>query len=143
MTTRQRARAPRSDRARRPGRALAALAAVALLVSAWVHGDLADRPWYADGQVTVTGLFLGQAVGAVAVACWLLVRPGRQALLAGAGLGLASLLALVVTVHVEVPALWLLPAVHEPLWYPRKVVAAGAAAVAAGAAALALVVRPR
>lgn len=120
------------------GRVAASPAAAALLVSAWVHVDLAEPPWYADGQVTLAALFLAQAVVAALVALWLLVRPGRAALAAAALVGLGSLAALVASVYVRVPSLGPLPVLYEPFWYAAKVTAAVAAAVAAAAALLAL-----
>ena len=125
----------RSDRA---SPALRGVAAVALAVSAYIHIDLAAGPVVADGQVTLAGLFIGQAIAAALVAVWVLVRGSRLSWLATGGVGLASLAALVVTVYVLVPSFGPLPAVYEPFWYAEKVVAAGAAAVAAGTAVVAL-----
>ncbi len=121
-------------------RAVVAPAVVALLVSAWVHVDLGDPPWSDDGQVTLAGLFVAQAVVAATVALWLLVQPGRAALVAAVLVGLASLGALVVSVYVRIPSIGPLPVLYEPLWYGEKVVAAVAAAVAAAWAAVALLV---
>lgn len=138
MTAFVRAVRPSARRAP-PRRAAVAPAAAALLVSAWVHADLADPPWYAAGQVTLAGLFVAQAVVAALVALWLLVRPGRVALVAAVVVGLASWAALVGSVYVRVPSIGPLPVLYEPFWYGAKVVAAVAAAVAASGAAAALV----
>lgn len=123
----------------RPGpvRLLMVLTSLSLLVSAYVHLDLADRPWFDDGQVTLAGLFLAQAVAAAVIGLWLLVRPARLAVLAAGALALASLVGVVASYYVQVPSLGPLPAVYEPFWYTEKVVvlvATGLATVCAGLA---------
>ncbi len=122
----------------RTGRLLALLAAVALAVSAYVHADLGDAPYAADGQVTLSGLFVAQALVAAVVALWVLVRPSRLAWLAVLAVGAASLLALVLSVYVRIPSVGPFPVLYEPLWYGAKVVAAVAAGAAAVLAAVAL-----
>lgn len=120
------------------GVALRAVAALSLAVSAYIHVDLASGPRIADGKITVAGLFIGQAVVAGLAALWVLLRGSRLSWYATVGVGLASLIALVVSVYVLVPAIGPLPAVYEPFWYAEKAVAAGAAAAAAAAALVAL-----
>ena len=118
--------------------ALRGLAAVALAVSAWVHVDLANGPLTSAEGITLAGLFVGQAV-LVALAAVAVLATGSRLVWAGAGLvALASLLALVLSVYVAVPAIGPFPSVYEPLWYGAKVLAAAAAAVAVAAAAVAL-----
>jgi hypothetical protein len=119
---------------RRTRLALSAVAAGALLVSAAVHAVLASSPFYAAGQLTLGALFLAQAVVAALAAGWVLVRPGRLALSAAAGVGFGSLLALVLSVYVRLPSVGPFPVLYEPYWYGLKVVAAVAAAVAVGTA---------
>lgn len=114
--------------------------AAALAVSAYVHWDLAAAPYYAAGQITLSGMFLAQAVVAAVVAVWVALRSDRLALLAAAAVGAASLLALVLSVYVQLPAFGPFPVLYEPVWYGRKVVAAVAAGVAAGLALAALAV---
>lgn len=104
--------------------------AAALAVSAYVHGDLAAAPYYAAGQVTLSGMFLAQAVVAAVVALWVALRSDRLALLAAAAVGAASLLPLVLSVYVRLPALGPFPVLYEPVWYVEKVIAAVAGAVA-------------
>ncbi len=118
--------------------ALRGVEAAALAVTAYIHIDLAAGPMFADGQVTLAGLFVAQAIAAALVAVWVLIRGSRLAWLAAGGVGLASLAALVVTVYVLVPAIGPLPAVYEPFWYTEKVIAAVAAALAAAAALVTL-----
>ena len=119
--------------------ALRGVAAVALAVSAYIHVDLASGPLVADGQVTLAGFFIGQAVAAALAAVFVIVRGSRLAWFATGVVALASLAALVVTVYVLVPSIGPLPAMYEPFWYTEKVVAAVAAALAAAAALVALV----
>ncbi len=125
---------------RRAGGALALrlLAAASLGVSSYLHVVLAQGPPVAGGQVTLAGLFLAQAAVAALVAVWVLVRPGRPAWLAVAVVGVASLLALVLSVYVKIPAVGPFPALYEPAWYADKVLAAVTAALAAASALVAL-----
>jgi len=134
---------PPSPRNDKRSLALRGIAALALAVSAYIHIDLAAGPLFADGKVTLAGLFIGQAIAAALVAVWVLLRGSRLSWFATGGLGLASLAALVVTVYVLVPSIGPLPAVYEPFWYPEKVVAAAAAALAAATALVALLRTPR
>ncbi len=106
------------------------LTAAALAVSAYVHLDLSTSPYYAAGQLTLGALFLGQAVLAVAVAGWVLVRPSRASWAAAAVVAAASLLALVLSTYVRLPSVGPFPVLYEPFWYADKVVAAVAAGVA-------------
>ncbi len=113
---------------------LRALAAAALGVVAGVHLHLAPGYTLVGDQVTQGGLFRVQAGVAALVALALLARPVRLVWLAAAAVGLASLLAVVVTVYIAVPAIGPLPRIFEPIWYGEKVVAAVAAGTAAVAA---------
>lgn len=134
------------DRTARPGpgtRALLVLrlvVAAALLVSAYLHVVLATGPTTSGGQLTLAALFRAQAVVAVLVAAWLLLRPSRTAWLAAAAVGLGSLVAVTVSTYVQLPAVGPFPSLYEPEWYPSKLLAA-ATAGAAGAGALAGLLR--
>lgn len=120
------------------------VAAAALAVVAGVHLDLAGGCALVGDEVTQGDLFRVQAAVAGVVALALLVRPARVVWLVAAAVGLASLLAVVVTVYVAVPATGPLPRVFEPVWYAEKAVAAVAAGTALVAAltGLLLTVRP-
>ncbi len=133
---------PPVRRRRRP-LVLRGVGAVALGVSAYIHVDLAAGPLVADAQITLAGLFVGQAIAASLCALWVLARGSRPAWLAGGLVALASVAALILTVYVFVPSIGPLPAVYEPFWYPAKAVAAGAAAVAVLAALAALLADSR
>lgn len=109
------------------------VAAAAMAVVAGVHLDLAAGYALVGDQVTQGDLFRVQAGVAGVVALALLVRPARVVWLMAAAVGLASLLAVVVTVYVAIPAVGPLPRIFEPVWYAEKAIAA----LAAGAALLA------
>ena len=117
---------------------LRVVAALGLAVSAYLHVVLAEGPVFADGQVTVAGLFLADAAAAAVAALAVLISGRRPAWLLVALVAVPSLLALVVTTYVKVPSVGPLPAVYEPFWYAEKALAALGAAVAAVAAAAAL-----
>lgn len=124
----------------RSGAVLRALGAVALGYSAYLHARLAwDRPLVTDGQLTLSGLFVAQAVVATAVVVWVLVRGDRMAWAAYGLVALASLAALLLSVVVRIPSVGPFPVIYEPVWYPDKVLAAVSAAVAVVVAAVALV----
>ena len=115
-------------------RVLQLLTAPALAASAYLHVALAQGPLVSAGQITVAGLFVGQAVVAALAAVAVLLRPGRAAWAAAAAVALGTLAAVVLFTYVRLPAVGPFPAVYEPSWYRDKVLAAATAAVAAGAA---------
>jgi hypothetical protein len=110
------------------------VAASALAVVAGIHVHLAPRYGPVGEQVTQADLFRVQAGVAAVAALALLLRPGRLVQLVAAAVALASLLAVVLTVYVAIPAVGPFPRVFEPIWFGEKVVAAVAAAVALAAA---------
>ena len=114
--------------------------ACAFGVSAYVHLDLARGPWVAGGEVTLAGLFVADAVVAVAAGLWVLVHPTRAAWAVAVVVALVSLLALVSSTYVRLPGPGPLPVLYEPVWYADKAVAAVAAAAAALGAAVGLAV---
>ncbi|MDP9497133.1 MAG: hypothetical protein M3P46_05650 [Actinomycetota bacterium] len=126
-------------------RVLRVVAAAALVVSAYVHVDLARRVYgFSAEQLTVGDLFLAQAGAATSAALALLLRPGWLTWALAALVGFGSLAPLVLTVYVAVPAVGPFPAIYEPGWYPAKTAAAVAAGLAgaAGTAGLLLTRRP-
>jgi hypothetical protein len=114
--------------------------ACAFGVSAYVHLDLARGPWLAGGEVTLAGLFVADAVTAVAAAVWVVVRPTRAAWGGALLVAVASLLALLASTYTRLPAPGPLPVLYDPVWYGEKAVAAVAAGVAALGSAVGLVV---
>ena len=122
-------------------RPLRLLTAVALAVSAYLHWDLSGSPYYAAGQITLSGLFLAQAVVAALVAVWVALRAETLAVLAALAVAAASLVALVLSVYVRLPSFGPFPVLYEPVWYADKVAAAVAAAVATVAALAAFALR--
>ncbi len=110
------------------------LVAVPLGVSAYLHFDIAQEPLASGGRLTLAGLFIAQAVIATLVGLWVLALGDRVAVAAGGVVALGSLVALVASVYVRIPAIGPFPVLYEPLWYGEKVVAAVAAAIATAAA---------
>lgn len=119
------------------------MAAAALAVSAYLHVDLAQGPLVIGGQLTLAALFLAQAVVAGLTALAVLVRATRPVWLLTALAGGGSLLALVLSVYVRIPAVGPFPSLQEPLWYGEKVVAAVSAGVACVVALVALLLTAR
>ena len=140
MTEEQTTTRPAGRPAARSGRALRLLGALALGISAVVHLRLAlERPpLLADGGITLSGLFLAQAVAAAVVVVWVLLRGDRPAWAAFGLVAVGSLVALLASVYVEVPAIGPLPPIYEPVWYADKVISVVTAAVATVVAAVAL-----
>lgn len=134
-----------TDRATRPasrtGMALRVVGAIALGYSGYLHLRIAlERlPLYADGQVTLSGLFVAQAVAAAVVVLWVLARGDLLSWLAFGAVALGSLVALVLSVYVQIPAVGPFPVIYEPFWYADKNLSAAAAAVASVVALLAVV----
>ena len=133
-----------SDGAVRPttrsGRVLRVIGAIALGYSGYLHLRIAlERPpLFADGQVTLSGIFIAQAVAAAVVVIWVLVRGDLLSWLAFGAVALGSLAALVLSVYVRVPAIGPFPELYEPIWYADKYLAAAAAAVASVVALVAV-----
>lgn len=134
-----------TDHATRPsartGTVLRVAGAIALGYSGYLHLRIAlDRPpLVSGGQVTLSGLFIAQAVAAAVVVLWVLVRGDLIAWLAFGAVAAGSLAALVASVYVRIPSVGPFPVVYEPIWYADKYLAAASAAIAALVALVALV----
>jgi hypothetical protein len=124
----------------RTGKALRVIGALALGYSGYLHLRIAlERPpLFADGQITLSGLFIAQAVAAAVVVLWVLARGDLIAWLAFAAVAAGSLGALVLSVYVQIPSVGPFPAIYEPVWYLDKNLAAAAAAIATLVALVAL-----
>lgn len=108
------------------------LVAASLAVDAVVHLRLAEgMQLAAPGGIGGGTLFRLQAVAAIVVGLWLLVRGSRWAYLASA-LVLASIVAAVLLYSfVDVPPLGPIPRMYDPLWSPIKIVSTVVEAVGA------------
>ncbi|RYV49550.1 hypothetical protein [Pengzhenrongella frigida] len=117
------------------------LGALTLGDSAYLHSRIAVErpPLFADGQVTLSGLFVAQASAAALVVIWVVVRPSVVAWLAFGAVAAGSLGALVLSVYVQVPSIGPFPVIYEPLWYQDKYLATASAAAAVLVALVALV----
>jgi len=122
-------------------RLLGLLGAVTLGYSAYLHARIAVErpPLFADGRVTLSGLFIAQATAATFVVIWVLVRRSVLAWLAFGAVAAGSLGALVLSVYVQVPSIGPFPVIYEPFWYQDKYLAAASAAAAVLVALVALV----
>ncbi len=119
--------------AARTGMLLRVLGAVTLGYSAYLHFDIArGTELFGAGQITLTGLFMAQAVVGALVVLWVLIRGDLLSWLAFGLVALASLGALVTSTVVQIPAIGPFPLIYDPLWYTEKILAA----VSAGAACL-------
>ncbi|MCL3861691.1 hypothetical protein [Actinotalea sp. K2] len=121
------------------------LGAVALGYSGYLHLRLAlERPpLLADGGITLSGLFLAQAAAVAVVVLWVAVRGSRAAWVGFAAVAVGSLLAVLLSVYVQIPAIGPIPSLYEPLWYFEKTWSAISAGVAVLVAVIALVVLRR
>lgn len=126
----------------RPGlvtRGIGLVAAAGLAADAVVHFRLApDYQLAAPAGIGQGNLFRIEAVAAVVVALWVLIRPGRTSfaaafLVAGSALG-----AVLLYRYVDVPAFGPIPSMYEPLWFPEKTLSAVAEALGAVAALVGL-----
>lgn len=130
MSTRQLAR-------RKPRDILLRLLVVtALVIDAVVHWQLA--PGYqlaAPAGIGQGNLFRLEAVAAVLVGLYVLVRGSRPAYAAALVVAGSAFIAVLLYRYVDIPALGPIPAMYEPLWFFEKVlsaVAEGLGAVLAG-----------
>jgi len=129
-----------SRRTDRTGLILRVVGALALGFSAYLHARIASDapPLFEDGGVTLSGLFVGQAVAATVVSLWVLVQGSRLAWLAFGVVALGSFVAVVMSTYVKIPSIGPLPVIYDPVWYTDKTLAAIAAGVATLVAAVAL-----
>jgi hypothetical protein len=122
------------------GIALRILTVAALAVDAVVHLHLA--PGYQLGNPAGIGqgnLFRIEAVAAIVVGLYVLVRGSRPAYAAAFVVAASGFAAVVLYRYVDVPAIGPLPAMYEPIWFFEKslsAVAEGAGAILAAAAFL-------
>lgn len=108
---------------------LRGLAAAGLLVSGAIHADLA--PNYGlirTSALSEQDLFYAQAVVAVLVALWLLVRGSRLSWAAALVVGAGSLAAVLTYRYVDVHSIGIIPSMYEPYWFTRKIITAYAEA---------------
>ncbi|MDQ2755962.1 MAG: hypothetical protein M3Y71_05285 [Actinomycetota bacterium] len=111
--------------------ALRVVTAAGLVVDAVIHLDLASGyQEAAPGGIGEGNLFRAQAVAALVIAVFVLVRGSRAAYLASAVVAASALAAVLLYRYVDLPALGPLPSMYEPLWFPTKTATAVAEAVA-------------
>ncbi|MEO5653865.1 MAG: hypothetical protein ABIN79_01390 [Marmoricola sp.] len=126
-----------SSRSTSLGLIVRVLVAAGLVVDAVVHLRLASQYQLAQPAGIGQGnLFRIQAVVAVLVAAYVLLRGSRLAFLTAAGVGLSAFAAVVLYRYVQVPGLGPIPPMYEPVWFFQKSLSA---VVEGAAGALALV----
>lgn len=115
---------------------LRVLVAAALVIDAVVHWQLA--PGYqlaAPAGIGQGTLFRLEAVAAVLVGLYVLVRGSRPAYAAALVVAASAFIAVLLYRYVDIPALGPIPAMYEPVWFFGKslsAVAEGLGAVLAG-----------
>lgn len=104
---------------------LRVVVAAGLVVDAVVHLRLASQyQLAAPGGIGQGNLFRVQAVVALLVAVYVLVRGSRTAFLAAGAVALSAFVAVVLYRYVQVPALGPIPSMYEPVWFFEKTLSA-------------------
>ena len=116
---------------------LTLIAAVGLLIDAYVHFHLAASYSGVKSSVMSQGdLFRVEATAATITAALLLLRPRRYTAALAFLVAAAGTAAVVVYRYVDVGAFGPVPNMYEPLWYGQKTLSAVAEGIAAVAALL-------
>jgi len=133
---------PRAAASRRGGELVVrVLVAAALAVDAVVHLRLAsDYDSAFPGGVGGGNLFRAEAVVAVVVGLYLLLRGSRPAYAAAGLVALSAFVAVVLYRYVQVPALGPIPSMYEPVWFLEKTLSAAAEGIGAILAAVGFVI---
>ncbi|MGH3502264.1 MAG: hypothetical protein ACRDQA_15465 [Nocardioidaceae bacterium] len=120
------------------------LTAAALVVDAVVHLRLAsDYQLAAPGGIGQGNLFRVEAVVAILVALYVLIRGSRPSYTIAFLVGASAFAAVVVYRYVDVPAFGPIPSMYEPIWFFQKSLSAVAEGAGAVLAAIGIVWRPR
>lgn len=129
-----------TSRSRSGNLLLRLLVAAGLVVDAVVHLRLASQYQLAQPAGIGQGnLFRIQAVVALLVAAYVLLRGSRPAFLAAAAVALSACAAVVLYRYAQIPGLGPIPPMYEPVWFFQKSLSAvveGATGLVALAAAL-------
>jgi hypothetical protein len=108
--------------------ALRLLAALALVVSAYLHMLLALETGLEGALFTMPQLFVGQAAAAALAGGLLMVRDHELFWLPALAVAVASTVPLLASVYFPLPAIGPLPPINEPVWYAEKVLSLAVAA---------------
>jgi len=123
---------------------LRVLVAVALLVDAYIHLDLAGQyDPVTSGTISQGDLFRIEAAAAALAAVLVLALRRRVTDLFALSVALGGVVAVVLYRYVEVGPIGPLPSMYEPVWYAEKALSLVAGSVAAAAAVAALVLGVR
>ncbi len=106
-------------------RVVRGLVVLALLVDAVVHLRLAPQMQLAaPGGIGGGWLFRIQAVVALLVALYVLLRPSRGAYLVAGLAALSAFVPVLLYTYVNVPAIGPIPSMYDPFWTTPKVISA-------------------
>lgn len=112
--------------ARVKDRSLQLLAILGLAIDAAVHLHLASRYDAIGTTITQGRLFRVEGAAAIVAALLLARRDRRVSWLLVGTVAAAGLVAILVTRYFAVPAIGPVPNMHDPIWYPEKVLVAAA-----------------
>ena len=104
--------------------ALRGLAALALVVSAYLHFVLALENGLEGALFTMPQLFIGQATVAALAAGLLLVGDRERFWLPALAVAIGSTLPILASVYFPLPAIGPMPPINEPIWYGEKILSA-------------------
>lgn len=122
---------------RASGLVLRLLVCAGLIVDAVVHLRLAGGYQLAQpGGIGQGNLFRVEAVVALVVGLYVLLRGSRLALALAAVVALSALGAVVLYRYVDIPAIGPLPSMYEPVWFFQKSLSALAEGVAGALAVI-------
>lgn len=123
---------------------LRVLVAGALVLDAVVHLRLAaNYQLAAPGGIGQGNLFRIEAVIALAVALYVIVRGSKLAYAASFLVLVSALVAVVLYRYVDVPAIGPIPSMYEPIWFFQKTLSAVAEGVGAVLAAIGFMMASR
>lgn len=114
---------PQADSLRVLARALAALTAAALAVDGIVHLAVAGRYAVPGGGVLAeSNLFRAQALVALVVGAWVLLRPSVTSFAVAAVAAAVAAVAVITSTYLDLGSIGPLPDLYEPTWAaPGKV----------------------
>lgn len=117
--------------------ALGGVTAVALVIDAVVHFDLASAYQSAfPGGVGGGTVFRVEAVVAILAAAYVLIRRSRPSFAVAFVVAISAFGAVVLYRYVDVPAVGPIPAMYEPIWFFEKSLSAVAEGIGALTAAI-------
>jgi hypothetical protein len=122
-----------------PATTLRLLTAVALLVDAVIHLQLASNyQLAAPAGIGQGNLFRLETVVAIIAAAYVVLRGSRLAYAAALAVAASGLAAVLLYRYLQVPAFGPIPSMYEPVWFTKKTVTAVAEALGTVTASIGL-----